>query len=288
MNKLNITGNTFPLTVENLELLQKQNEVLCDVLSAILPDSKSTPVGLREPTMFINKVFFYNGEIYPIQRGGSSSYVFLVEKRITINTDTATYPDVRILRYAVSDKVNSDEVLIHKFLSWNGYKTFSLASELDTINNNITTAQQTAETAVTKAQTAQQTADEAQLHKTYLIKGYTIEDEIVYGTMVVDYGMEEIYLNLKCIANQKCTTIFYEESDLYGNVRLINLLDENAGLPDNNGTYGDDFYFNQYLIQGDYSIIDFHLYVNSNYDDSSLYNTLINIATTKKTIKLSF
>lgn len=154
MNKLNITGNTFPLTVENLQLLQDQNILLQTILHTIIPISANKLVFIKN-NLGNTLAATYQGEFFEIieRTIGSTTYT-LVEKNESIITDTQSFNNIRTKRYVVVGTATIGEKTIKTFNS-------ATASSFN-INERITTAQTTANTAQTTANTAQTTADTAQ------------------------------------------------------------------------------------------------------------------------------
>ena len=154
MNKLNITGNTFPLTVENLQLLQDQNILLQTILHTIIPISANNLVFIKS-NLGNTLAATYQGEFFEIieRTIGSTTYT-LVEKNESIITDTQSFNNIRTKRYVVVGTATIGEKTIKTFNS-------ATASSFN-INERITTAQTTANTAQTTADTAQTTADTAQ------------------------------------------------------------------------------------------------------------------------------
>ena len=154
MNKLNITGNTFPLTVENLQLLQDQNILLQTILHTIIPISANKLVFIKN-NLGNTLAATYQGEFFEIieRTIGSTTYT-LVEKNESIITDTQSFNNIRTKRYVVVGTATIGEKTIKTFNS-------ATASSFN-INERITTAQTTANTAQTTADTAQTTADTAQ------------------------------------------------------------------------------------------------------------------------------
>lgn len=153
MNKLNITGNTFPLTVENLQLLQDQNILLQTILHTIIPISANNLVFIKN-NLGNTLAATYQGEFFEIieRTIGSTTYT-LVEKNESIITDTQSFNNIRTKRYVVVGTATTGEKIIKIFNS-------ATASSFN-INERITTAQTTANTAQTTADTAQTTADTA-------------------------------------------------------------------------------------------------------------------------------
>lgn len=161
MNKLNITGNTFPLTVENLQVLQSQTELIQSALLA------SISLQVSDDSIFLylikdandNKICaYYKGELYSIViRSSSTTRYFLVEKKVSVSTDTETFADVRLERYLVVGSKEAGETTIKSFDSA-AIRLVSLRADLI---EKITTAQTTADTASTTATAAQNTAASA-------------------------------------------------------------------------------------------------------------------------------
>lgn len=161
MNKLNITGNTFPLTVENLQVLQSQTEL---IQSAFLA---SISLQVSDDSIFLylikdandNKICaYYKGELYSIViRSTSATRYVLVEKKVSVSTDTETFADVRLERYLVVGSKEAGETIIKSFDS-TAIRLVSLRADLI---EKITTAQTTADTASTTATAAQNTAASA-------------------------------------------------------------------------------------------------------------------------------
>lgn len=161
MNKLNITGNAFPLTVENLQVLQSQTEL---IQSAFLA---SISLQVSDDSIFLylikdandNKICaYYKGELYSIViRSSSMTRYVLVEKKVSVSTDTETFADVRLERYLVVGSREAGETIIKSFDSA-AIRLVSLRADLI---EKITTAQTTADTASTTATAAQNTAASA-------------------------------------------------------------------------------------------------------------------------------
>ncbi len=161
MNKLNITGNAFPLTVENLQVLQSQTEL---IQSAFLA---SISLQVSDDSIFLylikdandNKICaYYKGELYSIViRSSSMTRYVLVEKKVSVSTDTETFADVRLERYLVVGSREAGETTIKSFDSA-AIRLVSLRADLI---EKITTAQTTADTASTTATAAQNTAASA-------------------------------------------------------------------------------------------------------------------------------
>lgn len=161
MNKLNITGNAFPLTVENLQVLQSQTEL---IQSAFLA---SISLQVSDDSIFLylikdandNKICaYYKGELYSIViRSSSTTRYVLVEKKVSVSTDTETFADVRLERYLVVGSREAGETTIKSFDSA-AIRLVSLRADLI---EKITTAQTTADTASTTATAAQNTAASA-------------------------------------------------------------------------------------------------------------------------------
>ena len=154
MNKLNITGNTFPLTVENLQLLQDQNILLQTILHTIIPISANNLVFIKS-NLGNTLAATYQGEFFEIieRTTGSTTYT-LVEKNESIITDTQSFNNIRTKRYVVVGPATTGEKTIKIF--------YPTTVSIFNINERITTAQTTANTAQTTADTAQTTADTAQ------------------------------------------------------------------------------------------------------------------------------
>ena len=161
MNKLNITGNAFPLTVENLQVLQSQTELIQSALLA------SISFQVSDDSIFLylikdandNKICgYYKGELYSIViRSSSTTRYVLVEKKVSVSTDTKTFADVRLERYLVVGSREAGETTIKSFDSA-AIRLVSLRADLI---EKITTAQTTADTASTTATAAQNTAASA-------------------------------------------------------------------------------------------------------------------------------
>lgn len=162
MNKLNITGNTFPLTVENLQLLQDQNILLQTILHTIIPISANKLVFIKN-NLGNTLAATYQGEFFEIieRTIGSTTYT-LVEKNESIITDTQSFNNIRTKRYVVVGTATTGEKTIKTFNSATA-SSFNINERITTAQTTANTAQTTADTAQTTANTAQTTANQAQV-----------------------------------------------------------------------------------------------------------------------------
>ena len=165
MNKLNITGNTFPLTVENLQVLQSQTEL---IQSALLASINNVYSGVATNIFLIvdNKdnivCAYYQKELYAVVDRGDTSKVRIVEKTFSVSTDTETFADVRKERYAVLGNNESGEKIIKTFYNSGTNKNVETINLRSLLTGKIESAQSTATSAMNKATEAANAAATAQ------------------------------------------------------------------------------------------------------------------------------
>ena len=164
MNKLNITGNAFPLTVENLQVLQSQTEL---IQSALLASINKAYSGVATSLYLIvdNKenivCAYYMNELYAVVNRGDMTKAFIVEKNVSVSTDTETFSNIRTERYVVLGNKEANETIKKNFYNTGTTKNIETINLISNLTKKISEAQSTADTASTTATAAQNTAASA-------------------------------------------------------------------------------------------------------------------------------